>query len=69
MKERLREGNADADVNKSRNEEDGIDALLDAYQKQSLELSTPLIEVLGLHPSNDGNARNKNNSTQFPYPP
>jgi len=50
-----------------------IDALLEAYQKQSLELSTPLIEILGASPDGTGTGAGAvntgSNSHTFPYPP
>ena len=46
--------------------DDDIDALLEQYKKQSLELTTPLVEILG-----DDSGINTDNTTNpsFPYPP
>jgi len=57
--------NSNRNINVNDAAEDDIDALLIAYQKQCLELSTPLIEVLGSHPA-DGSTSNHHT---FPYPP
>ena len=60
-------------LTKTNKHDDDIDALLEAYQKQSLELSTPLIEILGGSPdgTSTGNSNSNSNSNQhtFPYPP
>ncbi len=59
-------GNADAST-KSDDKDTDLDALLDAYKKQSLDLATPLIEVLG---DNIGKESDVNSgSSPFPYPP
>mmetsp|Transcript_18729 Transcript_18729/g.28449 ORF Transcript_18729/g.28449 Transcript_18729/m.28449 type:complete len:817 (+) Transcript_18729:106-2556(+) len=47
-------------------DDDNLDALLEAYQKQNVDLATPLIEVLGAA-ENEGALLN--NSSPFPYPP
>jgi len=57
----------DTNIKKSIQHDD-IDALLHAYQKQSLELSTPLIETLGATPEGVDDKHGSLNFT-FPYPP
>ena len=66
------DGDDNSARNESKNNEDDLDALLDSFKKQSIELSTPLVEVIGSHP--EGNANNQQNSSSsvaesFPYPP
>jgi len=60
--------------------DDAIDVLLEAYQTQDLQISSPLIEILGGHDLPSGNShlgkhdsgQNKTNrpyNPDFPYPP
>ncbi len=48
----------DSDASARKLDDDDLDDLLESFQKQNIELSTPLIEVLGT-----------NDTVSFPYPP
>ena len=50
-------------------DENDIDAFLQSYQQQNLELSTPVVEKILADSDKDGDYSKKNEVPMFPYPP